>query len=222
MDEFLAGRGKSCGCVASVSETCRIAPSNEGRDRRELRSIEPRGSQGRLDVARSGGRDRDAEPFDEVGMKGVGHIVGFAGRVEPCGHVANRTGLADAGETMAFRILPTPPDHVQCREGKYAGGQCREPARSRREPRPSAGVPTFCLTVRTVADPGSLPRLIEVFAKRGLIPSKLFSVATGADELTVDLQVAGLEPELGSMIASQLRSQVGIETVLTSMKTEAD
>ena len=90
-------------------------------------------------------------------------------------------------------------------------------------PRHTAGrnhVPTFCLTVRTVADPGSLPRVLEVFAKLGLIPSKLFSVATGADELTVDLQVSGLEPELGGLIASQLRSQVGIETVLTSVKTE--
>ena len=56
------------------------------------------------------------------------------------------------------------------------------------QPRHSAGrnpVPTFCLTVRTVADPGSLPRVLEVFAKRGMVPSKLFSVATGADELTV-------------------------------------
>ena len=82
-------------------------------------------------------------------------------------------------------------------------------------------VPTFCLTVRTVADPGSLPRLIEVFAKRGMVPSKLFSVATGVDELTVDPQVSGLDAELGAIIANQLRSQVGIETVLTSVKTEA-
>ena len=92
------------------------------------------------------------------------------------------------------------------------------------QPRHSAGrnpVPTFCLTVRTVADPGSLPRLLEVFAKRGLVPSKLFSVATGADELTVDLQVTGLNDDLGAVIANQLRSQVGIETVLTSVKTEA-
>jgi acetolactate synthase small subunit len=90
-------------------------------------------------------------------------------------------------------------------------------------PRPSSGrnpVPTFCLTVRTVADPGSLPRLIEVFAKRGMVPTKLFCVATGADELTVDLQVSGLEADLGAIIANQLRSQVGIETVLTSVKTE--
>jgi acetolactate synthase small subunit len=83
-------------------------------------------------------------------------------------------------------------------------------------------VPTFCLTVRTVADPGSLPRLIEVFAKRGMVPSKLFSVATGVDELTVDMQVSGLDADLGAIIANQLRSQVGIETVLTSVKTEAD
>jgi acetolactate synthase regulatory subunit len=93
------------------------------------------------------------------------------------------------------------------------------------QPRHSAGrnpVPTFCLTVRTDADPGSLPRVLEVFAKRGMVPSKLFSVTTGADELTVDLQVTGIDAELGAIIANQLRSQVGIETVLTSVKTEAD
>ena len=90
-------------------------------------------------------------------------------------------------------------------------------------PHPSSGrnpVPTFCLTVRTVADPGSLPRLIEVFAKRGMVPSKLFCVATGADELTVDLQVNGIDQAQGDLIANQLRSQVGIETVLTSVKSE--
>ena len=90
-------------------------------------------------------------------------------------------------------------------------------------PRPESGrnpVPTFCLTVRTVADPGTLPRLLEVFAKRGMVPAKLFSVATGADELTVDMQVTGLDADLGAIIASQIRSQVGIETVLTSVKTE--
>ena len=92
-------------------------------------------------------------------------------------------------------------------------------------PRHSGGrnpVPTFCLTVRMVADPGTLPRVLEVFAKRGMVPSKLFSVATGADELTVDLQVTGIDADLGAVIANQLRSQVGIETVLTSVKTEAD
>jgi acetolactate synthase small subunit len=88
------------------------------------------------------------------------------------------------------------------------------------QPRLDAAVSTFCLTVRTVADPGSLPRVLEVFAKRGLTPSKLFSVATGADELTVDLQVTGLDLDQGALIASQLRSQVGIETVLTSVKSE--
>jgi acetolactate synthase small subunit len=91
-------------------------------------------------------------------------------------------------------------------------------------PRHGAGrnpVPTFCLTVRTIAEPGCLPRLLEVFAKRGMVPSKLFCVATGTDELTVDLQVTGLDDALGAVIANQLRSQVGIETVLTSVKTEA-
>lgn len=79
--------------------------------------------------------------------------------------------------------------------------------------------PTYCLTVKTVAEPGILPRLLEVFAKRDLIPSKLFSVLTGPDELTVDMQVADLEPTLGDQIAQFLRAQVGIETVLTSVKS---
>lgn len=90
-------------------------------------------------------------------------------------------------------------------------------------PRHSAGrkpVPTYCFTVRTVAEPGSLSRVLEIFAKRSLVPSKLFSVATGADELTVDLQVDGLDGDLGTVIANQLRSQVGISTVLTSEKAE--
>jgi acetolactate synthase regulatory subunit len=81
-------------------------------------------------------------------------------------------------------------------------------------------LPTFCLTVRTLADPGALPRLLEVFAKRGMVPAKLFSVATAADELTVDLQVNGIDQAQGDLIANQLRSQVGIETVLTSVKSE--
>jgi acetolactate synthase regulatory subunit len=90
-------------------------------------------------------------------------------------------------------------------------------------PRNAAGrktLPTFCLTVRTLADPGALPRLLEVFAKRGMVPAKLISVATGSDELTIDLQVDGIDQALGDLIAGQLRSQVGIETVLTSMKSE--
>jgi acetolactate synthase regulatory subunit len=91
------------------------------------------------------------------------------------------------------------------------------------QPRNAAGqnaLPTFCLTIRTMADPGALPRVLEVFAKRGMVPAKLFSVATAADELTVDLQVNGIDQVLGDLIANQLRSQVGIETVLTSMKSD--
>lgn len=86
-------------------------------------------------------------------------------------------------------------------------------------PRAAQHQPTYCLTVKTMAEPGILPRLLEVFAKRDLIPSKLFSVMTGPDELTVDMQVAGLEPELGDQIAQFLRAQVGIDIVLTSVKS---
>jgi hypothetical protein len=67
-----------------------------------------------------------------------------------------------------------------------------------------------------------MPRVLEPFAKRGLVPSRWHAVCgTGGDELVIDIQVAGLEPALVELIAAGLRQIVGVESVLTSEKRYA-
>ena len=77
---------------------------------------------------------------------------------------------------------------------------------------------TACFAVRAAADPGSLPRILELFAKRGLVPSSVQARLTGAGEpaLSVDLQVAGLEPGLVDVVAESLRQIWVVERVLTA------
>jgi len=77
---------------------------------------------------------------------------------------------------------------------------------------------TACFAVRAAADPGSLPRVLELFAKRGLVPSSVQARLTGdADPaLSVDLQVAGLAPALVDVVAEALRQIWLVERVLTA------
>ena len=73
---------------------------------------------------------------------------------------------------------------------------------------------TVCYTVQALADPGIMPRVIELFAKRGLVPHKWHSTAYGT-ALTMDLQIGGLGHDLADYIARCLRQITGVETVLT-------
>ncbi|HEV2673497.1 MAG TPA: hypothetical protein VGV37_03080 [Aliidongia sp.] len=77
---------------------------------------------------------------------------------------------------------------------------------------------TACFAIRAAADPGSLPRILEIFAKRGLVPSSVQARLTGVGEsaLSVDLQVAGLEPALVEVVAETLRQIWVVERVLTA------
>ncbi|MDJ0951428.1 MAG: hypothetical protein QNJ94_21155 [Alphaproteobacteria bacterium] len=77
---------------------------------------------------------------------------------------------------------------------------------------------TACFTVHAHADPGVLPRVLEPFAKRGLVPTRLHATADGPGELTIDLQVAGMAPELAKQVAAGLRMVWGVSTVLTSAR----
>lgn len=86
---------------------------------------------------------------------------------------------------------------------------------------------TYCFAVQAVADPGVMPRVMGLFAKRNLVPSRwhsdLMSVAGGSrgQEIVIDVQVAGLTAEEGDYIARCLRQQVYVQSVLTSMKAAA-
>ncbi len=82
----------------------------------------------------------------------------------------------------------------------------------------------FCFSVLAEAGPGIMPRVLELFAKRNLVPSRWVSDLNGPNqrgarrELSIDLQVEGLTPELTDYIANCLRQIPGVGTVLTSEK----
>jgi hypothetical protein len=75
-----------------------------------------------------------------------------------------------------------------------------------------------CFSVHAPTDPSVMPRVLEVFAKRGLVPSRWHSSVGGAggEELHIDIQIAGLEPGVGDRLAASLRQLACVETVLTS------
>jgi hypothetical protein len=84
-------------------------------------------------------------------------------------------------------------------------------------------VPTYCFAVQAAAEPGVLPRVMGLFAKRNLVPSRWYSDVTGpqADELVIDIQVVGLTPDESDYIARCLRQQIHVQSVLTSVKDAA-
>ncbi|MGC2200208.1 MAG: hypothetical protein WA633_08710 [Stellaceae bacterium] len=77
---------------------------------------------------------------------------------------------------------------------------------------------TACFLVHAQADPGVMPRVLELFAKRGLVPSAWRSATRGADaaELTIEIQMHGLSRDLADYIAACLRQIAFVEVVLTS------
>ncbi len=78
---------------------------------------------------------------------------------------------------------------------------------------------TQCFSVVAEADPGMLPRVLELFAKRNLVPDRWVSDRLpGGGQLAVDLQVAGLEEAEAEHIARCLRQIWGVETVLRATK----
>ena len=72
-----------------------------------------------------------------------------------------------------------------------------------------------CFSVHADAEPGVMPRVLELFAKRGLVPQKWQSVASDA-MLTIDVQIGGLDRELADYIARCMRQIAGVAAVLTS------
>ena len=82
---------------------------------------------------------------------------------------------------------------------------------------------TACFSVHARAEPGVMPRVLELFAKRGLVPSAWHSTVCGTDwaELTIDIQMRGLGRDLMDYIAACLRQLAYVEVVLTSEKRGA-
>lgn len=76
---------------------------------------------------------------------------------------------------------------------------------------------TAFFSVNARAEPGVMPRVLELFAKRGLVPSVWRSAVSGADQarLTIDIEMSGLDRAISEYIAACLRQITSVEAVLT-------
>ena len=126
---------------------------------------------------------------------------------------------------------------VQSSASSPAFGAGSEPFRRTSAP-VSAASRVACFSIHAEADPGVMPRVLELFAKRGLVPRRWVSDVTGPGsgpgtgpgsgpggghggrELSIDVQVAGLAPETQAYIARCLRQVWGVGVVLTSVRGE--
>ena len=79
---------------------------------------------------------------------------------------------------------------------------------------------TACFSVIATAEPGTMPRVLEIFAKRGLVPARWLSAfASPRDgEIHIDIQLADADRELAERLAQSLRQVVSVQSVLTSEK----
>jgi len=81
--------------------------------------------------------------------------------------------------------------------------------------------PIACFSVQAEAEPSVMPRVLEQFAKRNIVPLQWHSSlgrGTQGRELYIDVQVEAMEPELAQRIAENLRQIVHVQLVLTAEK----
>jgi acetolactate synthase small subunit len=74
-----------------------------------------------------------------------------------------------------------------------------------------------CFSVHARAEPGVMPRVLELFAKRGLVPSFWHSAVCTTDHtrLTIEIRMGGLGRDLSEYITACLRQIASVEAVLT-------
>jgi len=87
---------------------------------------------------------------------------------------------------------------------------------------PRNPVEVHCFALMAQASPGVMPRVMEPFAKRGLVPTRWHATVCGrsAGELSIDVQISDIDSDMAELIAAQLRQIVGVATVLTSEKRQ--
>ena len=81
--------------------------------------------------------------------------------------------------------------------------------------------PTARFTVTAQAGPGVLPRLLDYYAKRGLVPDRFDAVCDGP-RLTVEIEKKDMELELARYIGRCLDRIFEVERVLVTQKRFAD
>lgn len=86
---------------------------------------------------------------------------------------------------------------------------------------PSAASPEalpHCYSVLARAEVSVMPRVLELFVKRGILPRRCHGVVSGPghDELEIDLQVDGLDTDAAEHIQRCLAQIIHVERVLMS------
>ena len=71
--------------------------------------------------------------------------------------------------------------------------------------------------VNAVADPNLLPRLIEPFAKLGLIPDRVYAdrEAHADRDLNVELRLIEADPHYAMILEKSLRAVIGVRKVIS-------
>ena len=77
--------------------------------------------------------------------------------------------------------------------------------------------PTWCFSVLAAPEAGVMPRVLEFFAKRGLVPAR-FHCDVVDESLVIDVHVGEIEEGVADHIAACLRELVHVERVLTAVK----
>jgi hypothetical protein len=81
----------------------------------------------------------------------------------------------------------------------------------------------FCYSVQALPEVGIIARLLEICAKRGLLPTRLHSdLAPERGALIIDMQLAGIDPAYGEQMACSMREVVGVLEVLTAEKSAVE
>lgn len=83
--------------------------------------------------------------------------------------------------------------------------------------------PVWCFSVFAAPQPGVMPRVLELFAKRGLVPTRFHGdvVGEGSDGLVIDLHVADLDDAVAEHVAASLRGLINVDRVLVATKRSA-
>jgi hypothetical protein len=80
--------------------------------------------------------------------------------------------------------------------------------------------PHFCFRLLALKGAGVAPRVMELFAKRDLVPER-FLMRAGAESLAIEVAVAGLDEAAAGHIARCLANIAEVERVALAAEAES-
>jgi len=94
------------------------------------------------------------------------------------------------------------------------------PAEKSSPPEPEARI-AACFFVSGDTAPGFAPRVLELFAKRNIVPDEFRARVVGGRQ-SIEIRAPGMAPELAAYIGRCIRQIVSVERVLVSHEEQGD